>query len=261
VVGHERRTFDIAVITIQPVEPYEYRPGQSMALEAASRPRLWRYYSPANAPREDGSIDLHVRRVPGGQVSSALVDRTQKGDFVRLGAPVGHRLTLPDADLASVSTAASDLLMIAGGTGLAPLRAVAEQVAAETVLGGPARRVHIFAGTRRARELYDLDGLLALAAEHPWLTVTPVISVPGGRPPTRADAGAGAAALVRPEVGDVGEVALAHADGGLDREVYVCGSNGMVAATLQLLRNAGCPPERLHHEGFQGLGGDIYGHL
>ena len=82
VVGHERRTFDIAVVTVQPEERYDYLPGQSMAVETAARPRLWRYYSPANAPREDGSSELHVRRVPGGPVSSALVDRTQLGDLV-----------------------------------------------------------------------------------------------------------------------------------------------------------------------------------
>jgi NAD(P)H-flavin reductase/hemoglobin-like flavoprotein len=250
VVGHERRTFDIAAITLRPDERYDHLPGQSLALEAPARPRVWRYYSPANAPRADGSLELHVRRVPGGQVSAALVDRTQKGDVVRLGSPVGHRLTLAGAGPA-------DLVLIAGGTGLAPLRALVEQVAAETAAGGLPRRVDLFTGARRPRELYDVAALRALEDQHPWLTVTPVLSEGLRGAPARLRPGD----RRLPEVGDVAEVAVAQGAWRADREVFVCGSEQMVAATLQQLRAAGCPEERLHYEGFQGLGGDIYGHL
>lgn len=249
VVGHERRTFDIAVLTLQPEEPYDFVPGQSMALESPARPRLWRYYSPANAPRDDGSIDIHVRRRPGGPVSSALVDRTGKGDVVRLGAPVGRRLTL-DAG------GPPDLLLIAGGTGLAPMKALVEQVAAETAAGGARRQVELFTGARRPRELYDLDDLRRCEDEHPWLRVTPVVEGDLRRPAWARDADPRA-----PEIGDVGEVAIRATGAGDPRSVFVCGSDDMVAATLQLLRNAGCSPDLLHYEGFQGLGGEIYGHL
>jgi len=250
VVAHERRTFDIAVLTVQPDEPYGYVPGQSMALETAARPRMWRYYSPANAPRDDGSIDLHVRRTPGGPVSSALVDRVQKGDMVRLGAPVGWRLTLDD-------DGPLDLVLIAGGTGLAPMKALVEQVAAETLAGGPIRRVELFVGGRRSTELYELAALRALEDEHGWLAVTAVVahdvrwrsSMARSRPDER-----------RPEVGEVGEVAVRAIGCPSDRAVYVCGGDAMVTATLDLLREAGWPREHLHFEGFQGLGGDIYGH-
>src|SRR3954451_9949848 len=54
VVAHERRTFDIAVLRLRPRTPMSYQPGQSISLETDLRPRLWRYYSPANAPRPDG---------------------------------------------------------------------------------------------------------------------------------------------------------------------------------------------------------------
>jgi NAD(P)H-flavin reductase len=249
VVGHERRTFDIAVLTLQPEEPYDFVPGQSMALESAARPRLWRYYSPANAPRDDGSIEIHVRRRPGGQVSSALVDRTRKGDVVRLGAPVGHRLTLDGG-------APPDLLLIAGGTGLAPIKALVEQVAAEVPAGDRPRQVELFVGARRSRELYDIDALRRLDDEHAWLRVTVVVADELRPPPARVRA----ADPRQPQVGDVGELA-ARAAGDRDRAVYVCGSDEMVAATVQLLGSAGCPPGHLHYEGFQGLGGEIYGLL
>ncbi|HEY8547928.1 MAG TPA: globin domain-containing protein [Acidimicrobiales bacterium] len=247
VVAHERRTFDIAVLTIRPEPRYDYVAGQSMAVEIPQRPRLWRYFSPANAPREDGSIDLHVRRRPGGHVSSGLVDKVGKGDVLHLGSPVGHRLTLPPGTDAP-------LLLIAGGTGLAPLKALVEQVAHRTRVGEHPRRVALFFGARTARELYDLEALQALDAEHPWLTVVPALA---DDPYADVTFGEGASAR-RVEHGDVGEVALAHGPWH-DHEVYVCGGDEMVAATVLRLQGAGCPAERIHYEGFQGLGGEEYG--
>jgi NAD(P)H-flavin reductase len=227
VVAHERRTFDIAVLSVQPDERYDYVPGQSMAVETSFRPRLWRYYSPANAPRPDGSIDFHVRRVPGGPVSSALVDRVQKGDLVHLGSPVGYRLTRP-------LTGELDLLLIAAGTGLAPLKALVEQVADEKA----DRRAALFVGARTRRELYDIGALRAMEVEHDWLTVTSVVRDQDDTPVER--------------------VALRKARW-REHDIYVCGSDRMVVATLERLRHVGCPEERIHYEGFQGLGGDTYG--
>jgi hemoglobin-like flavoprotein len=51
VVAHERRTLDVAVLQVRPHARYDYRAGQSVSLESDLRPRLWRYFSPANAPR------------------------------------------------------------------------------------------------------------------------------------------------------------------------------------------------------------------
>jgi len=79
--------------------------GQSLSLETDLRPKLWRYYSPANAPRPDGLIELHVKARDGGPVSSALVRQVQVGDWLRLGPPLGH-LSLVDSD--------RDLLLVGG---------------------------------------------------------------------------------------------------------------------------------------------------
>ncbi|HEU5455702.1 MAG TPA: globin domain-containing protein, partial [Nocardioides sp.] len=117
VVSVERRTMDLTLLTIRPRRPFHFLPGQSLSMEIPSRPRLWRYFSPANAPRSDGTIDLQVQQIDGGQVSTAVVRSLKAGDTVKLGAPVGERLTRRTHDR-------SDLLLVAGGTGLAPLRAI-----------------------------------------------------------------------------------------------------------------------------------------
>jgi hemoglobin-like flavoprotein len=127
VVGHERRTIDVAVLQVRPRKRYDYLPGQSVSLETDIRPRLWRYYSPANAPRPDGLLEIHVKARDGGPVSSALVRRVGVGDTLRLGPPLGHLSLGPGSD--------RDLLLVAGGMGVAPLKAIVDQVARH----GPAR--------------------------------------------------------------------------------------------------------------------------
>ena len=72
IVAHEARSADLAVLTLQPSQPLPYLPGQHVSVQTPRWPRLWRNYSIANAPREDGTLTVHVRAVPGGLVSAAL---------------------------------------------------------------------------------------------------------------------------------------------------------------------------------------------
>lgn len=237
VVLHERRTFDVAVVVIHPDQPYDYQPGQSLPVESSLRPQHWRYYSPANAPRPDGTIELHVRREPGGQLSAALVDQVQPGDVLRLGAPVGH-LTLQRNSIADPR----DLLLIAGGTGLAPLKALVDQLDRAGGAGG--RRVRLFVGARTVRELYDLDSLRVLEERLGWLSVVPAVADDTHH---------------RFEAGDVVDVALRRVPDPGVHDVYLCGSGEMVSASLDRLRKAGCAPAHVHYEGFLGLTEEISG--
>ncbi len=172
-MGHvtavERRSLDIAVIQVRPEPALAFVPGQSVAVEVPSRPRLWRYLSPANAPRADGSIEFHVQMVPGGQVSNDIVRSLQVGETLRLGAPVGQELTLDEGERER------DLIMVAGGTGLAPLRAHLEQIDRDWQSTGRAPRVQLFHGARLPWNLYE-NRLFQNLAGRPWFTYTPVVS-------------------------------------------------------------------------------------
>jgi hemoglobin-like flavoprotein len=90
VVSTERRTMDVSVVQIRPGEPYDYAPGQSFAMEIPQRPRLWRYFSPANAPREDGSLELHVRR-DDVAVAGPAADAVARVRSMELGRSSGAR--------------------------------------------------------------------------------------------------------------------------------------------------------------------------
>ena len=89
VVGHELRSPTLAVLTLRPEEPFPYLAGQYVSIQSGHWHRVWRPFSVANAPRADGLLTFHVRAVPGGWVSSALVHHTKVGDRVNLGPPQG----------------------------------------------------------------------------------------------------------------------------------------------------------------------------
>ena len=235
IVGHDRRAVDIAVVTVAPAQQLSYRPGQSVALEIAQRPRLWRLYSMANAPRPDGTVDFHVRIIDGGQVSPVLGRGPGLGSALRLGPPLG--------DLALDSGSGNDIVMAAGGTGLAPLKAIIEQLGQR---GGDVPKTHLFFGARTEAELYDLPDLEKLADSNHWLTVTPAVSGERGYP--RGSARAGGSAL-RIESGTVADV-LCRRSTWRDHDAYVCGSEAMVTATVSRLTALGASPERIFVENF-----------
>jgi NAD(P)H-flavin reductase/hemoglobin-like flavoprotein len=227
VVRVERRSVEVAVIEVAPREPFPYRAGQSVAVEIPQRPRYWRYYSPANAPNPSGHLQFHVQPIAGGLVSTAVVRRLGQGDTIKLAAPVGEQLTLPE------DGALPDLLMVAGGTGLAPLRAVLEQIDRGWEDSGSAPRVHLFHGSRMPWNLYDHEHLSALARK-PWFDYTPVVSE------DHTYHGAqGLVATVAAKAGDWSQ-----------RTAMVCGSPGMVRHAVKELQAVGVPAHSIRREQF-----------
>lgn len=231
VLSTERRTMDVSVIELRPTQQFVYAPGQSFAMEIPQRPRLWRYYSPANAPREDGTIELHVQAVDGGQMSGALVRSLSKGDVVKLGAPVGDQLTRTPGD-------PRDLLLVAGGTGLAPLRSVVEQVDQEWQEQGTGPRVHFFHGARVPWNLYDRKVLGELARSRDWLEYTEVVSDDRSFPGAR---------------GLVGSVA-ARKKSWEGWQARACGGPEMVAHTVSELSAVGLHEDDIRFENFHHVG-------
>jgi NAD(P)H-flavin reductase len=222
VISCERKAFDISVLQVRPEPHLAFAPGQSVAIESPLRPRLWRYYSIANAPRDDGTLDFHIRLIDGGAVSMALTYGQTVGGSLRMGPPVGV-LTLDPSS-------GRDILMVAGSTGLAPLKAITEQVA--TLPRPP--HVHLFFCARTADGLYDLPSLEKLAAEYHWLTLVPSVS---------------AESRFSGERGRVPDVVLRAGDWS-GHDVYLAGPTDMVRDTSARLTSAGTPREQIHVEDF-----------
>lgn len=217
IIGHERRAEDIAVITVRPDRPYSYRAGQFASVETPYRPRSWRRYSMANAESPDGLLEFHVRNIGAGFVSGPLVWSARVGDVLKLGAPTG--------DMAIDKASQRDILCIAGGTGLAPIKAMIE----EMTRWNTARKVTVFLGARHADDLYDIGALHRIQALNRWLTVIPCVS------DDPAFIG---------ERGTLAEVVARHGRWA-EHDVFVCGSPDMMRATLSRLREIGVADARI----------------
>ena len=221
IVSHELRSPGVAVIRLRPGEPLPYEPGQYIPIQVTRWPRAWRPYSIANAPRRGGLIELHVRAVPGGLVSNTLVHHSVAGECVLLGAAAGA-MTLADSD--------RDLLCVAGGTGLAPIKAIIEQALARPS-ADRVRKITLFVGARQHFDLYDLEDLQLLESACPALRVIPVLSDEPGYN--------GLSGLLPDVVGGHGLFD--------NNEAYICGPDDMVAMTAALLAGS-IPPGQIHHD-------------
>lgn len=235
VVEHLRVSRDLAVVRIQLDHPLPYYPGQYVKVEVPQCPRSWRYLSPAMPADETGAIEFHVRGVPGGLVSTAIVNETRPGDRWRLSSPHGGL---------HVDRDAGDVLMVAGSTGLAPLRAIIMDL----TRWGVNPRVHLFFGGRYPCELYDLPTLWQIAAHNPWLSVTPVSEY--ARDPSWA---AGYPDVTPPrglhvrQTGQLPDVVTRYGNWS-DRQILVCGGPEMTRATEAALIARGAPAQRIQHD-------------
>ncbi|MFG2620590.1 globin domain-containing protein [Streptomyces sp. NPDC048507] len=220
VVRHLRYGRDIAVLTLRPHAPLPYRPGQYVSVNSERVPATWRTYSLGNAPRADTTVDLHVSRIEGGRLSTALVREVGPGEGLRLGAP-GGGLFLRRAD--------RPLTLIGAGTGWAPVRALLEDL----VERPPDQDVRLFVVARDAAHLYDRPLIDAYAASCGWLAVTYITPAPGQH---RDQA--------------TGRLATALGNRGLWREqdVYLSGPPPFIEETARLLAELGTLPERLFHD-------------
>ncbi|WP_431312991.1 globin domain-containing protein [Streptomyces silvensis] len=219
VIAHDLRTPDIAVVTVRPDQPYPFLAGQYTSLETPWWPRIWRHYSFASAPRSDGLLSFHVKAVPAGWVSNALVHHARPGDVLRLGPPAGSMTVDHSTD--------SGLLCLGGGTGIAPIKALVEDVAEH----GRRRPVEVFYGARTDHDLYDIDTMLRLQQSHPWLAVRPIVDNRAVQLPD----------VVR-EYGPWNEY-----------DAYLSGPPGMIRSGVDALRDVGIPAGRIRHDSVEEL--------
>ncbi|MET8745681.1 globin domain-containing protein [Streptomyces sp. NPDC004728] len=233
VTSHELRAPDLAVLRVRPHQPYAFEAGQYASLESPLLEQAWRPYYLARAPHPDGELEFHVRARGAGGVSDALVHGTREGCAVRLSAPRGA-LALPDH-------LPADLLLIASGTGWAPMKALLQRIDDERAR---ARRVRLLLGpageTATAGEMYDAAYLEAFRCKRPWLTV-----IAADTAHTRfADAGLRALNGILPP--QPGAAARQHVCLALAPEAATTG--GRAQAVAARLAAAGVPAEQIRHD-------------
>lgn len=155
----ERLSKDVLRVRLRPLAPFEYRAGQYLTLLRGDG--LARSYSVASLPSEE-LIELHVRLLPGGAMSTWFAAVARPGDEVKLQGPAGDCFYLPGRP-------EQPLLLAGAGTGLAPLYGIVRD-ALEQGHTGP---IWLFHGARNPEGLYLVDELRAMAARHSNLHYRP----------------------------------------------------------------------------------------
>jgi len=199
----------------------DYRPGQYLKLLAGDG--LARSFSMASVPR-DGLVDLHVRRIPGGSFTDRILPRMKAGDPLEVELPLG-----------SFFYRAKDyrpLLMVATGTGLAPIKSILE-----SLMDDPdCPPVSLYWGMRQAEDLYLHADIPAWGERLYDFRYVPVLSRAG-------DDWQGRRGYVHQaaldDVGDLGDYA-----------VYLCGSPNMIRDARTAFLERGASADHLYSDSF-----------
>ena len=205
-------------------ERLQYLPGQYV--DVLLRDGRRRAFSLANAPREDDRLELQIRHVPGGTFSEYVIHHLKERALLRLRGPLGS-FYLRRKDRRPV-------ILMAGGTGFAPIKAILEGVLA----GGFSEKIHLYWGARARRDLYMHERAETWASEREGFAYTPVLSEPDP-----GDAWTGRSGFVH-------EAVLADYPDLSAFTVYASGPPVMVTAGRERFTARGLDPARFHSDSF-----------
>lgn len=189
-----------------------------------------RAFSIASPPSREEFLELHVRHVEGGGFTGHVFDDMQPGEILRLEGPLGTffvRLNSP-----------RPILMMGGGTGFAPLKAMIEDL----IHAGDDRPITLYWGVRTEKDLYARSLINEFAEQHPDFRFIPVLSEPGGDWAGRT--------------GFVHEALLGDYPDLSPFEIYMSGPPAMVHAARKAFLAADADEEHLHYDSFD-FGPDV----
>jgi Na+-transporting NADH:ubiquinone oxidoreductase subunit F len=224
-------THDIRLFRLELIEPQtmDYVPGQYVQLLTPpydkSRKDVYRAYSIASDPAEQSVIELIIRLVPGGICTTYCFEHLKEGDQVRINGPYGDfRLTDSDAPI----------VFIAGGSGMAPIKCMLHHMV-NTV---NQRQAVYYFGANVPKELFLSDLMSEFESKLSDFHYIPVVASP-----PEGDSWDGRTGLVTQAV----ERGLAD---GSKHEAYLCGSPGMIDASIKVLVSRGVAEENIFYDKF-----------
>jgi propane monooxygenase reductase subunit len=184
-----------------------------------------RSFSMANGSADSDRVELICKILPGGLFSGYLTEAARPGDQVEVSGPFGAL---------AVRLSHREIVMVAGGSGLAPLLSILIDLARK----GSDRVVTLYFGARTEQDLYALEEIAALAQDLA-LTFVPVVQQP-------SPGWAGATGLVTD--------ALAAARESWVADAYLCGPPAMIDAAREVLTARGVRPQNVYFDAFVSTG-------
>jgi len=207
------------VLKTPPASRMRFVPGQYVDVLVDG---VRRSYSLANASRDDGLLELIVKRYPGGKLSEYWFERAKPNDLIRIEGPFGTFFLRDQAP--------TNIVFLATGTGIAPVKALLEELARDPQRAAR-HRLSVFWGNREAENFcWDPVSLGLDIAFHHLLS------------DERADWN-GARGYVQ-------DAAVRHGIDAQDTVVYACGSNAMITSAREKLQAVGLPGKRFFSDAF-----------
>lgn len=201
----------------------DFLPGQYANLQVPGEAHRHRAYSFSSMTSGGDSVSFLIRNVPGGLMSGFLSERAAPGSELVMNGPFGSFYLRP---------VARPILMLAGGTGLAPFLAMLDKIVAA---GGSAHPIHLLYGVNTDRDVVEIERLEAFTRLIPNFTFAVCVV------DTNSD---------YPKQGYVTHhIEPAHLNDG-DVDIYLCGPPPMVEAVAQHLREVGVESASFHYEKF-----------
>jgi len=212
---------DVRRLVIRLERPLPFNPGQYVLLDVPGGEK--RPYSLASSPADASRIELHIKRSPSGIATDRWVFKDLAvGDAVSLSGPYGRFSFRP--------ARTQPVLLLAGGTGLAPMKSMLAHIA-ET---GSGHEVVLYHGVPTRADLYEHEWLERFTAENPWFTYRPALS---------REAWGGRQGRVPARLAEDYPKASWHV-------AYICGSPDFVTDTMKALMKARLFPRDIYREDF-----------
>ena len=207
------------VLRLPPRATFNFIPGQY--IDVIGPGGIRRSYSLANSPNVENTLELHIRAVEEGAMSFYWFNEAAVNDLLHLKGPQGTFFLR--------NIARRDLVFLATGTGIAPVKAMLEALPRFPVDQFP-KSVMVLWGARKKRDLYF--DLTELASGHQYI---PVLS---------------REATWHGEQGYIQNALLRQKPNLLNCSVYACGSGAMIQSARVALTTAGLPSHRFHSDAF-----------
>jgi CDP-4-dehydro-6-deoxyglucose reductase len=223
------------VLQLPANDAFQFHAGQYV--EFLLRDGARRSYSMANAPHTrlgdptatppvGGTMELHIRHMPGGKFTDHVFGAMKEKDILRVEGPYGSFYLREDSD--------KPMVLLASGTGFAPIKALIEHMQHK----GITRPATLYWGGRRPEDLYLNDWVQAKLSEMPNLSYVPVISNA-----TAEDAWTG-------RTGFVHQAVLQDHPDLSGYQVYACGAPIVVDSARRDYAKAGLPEEEFYADSF-----------
>ena len=221
-------TPDTRELDIDLLEPEEinFSPGQYVQVSVpTSEGPVIRAYSIATEPEVKDWLRLVVRLIPGGIGSTYLHD-IEEGEELTFTGPYGEYQLSKDPE--------TEIVCVAGGCGMAPIRSIARHIANNW----PERKCYVFFGARGKKDLFYDDEFNELAQEYPGIEFYPALSDPD--PDDQWEG----------ETGFIHTAVDKHLEPGKKREAFLCGPPPMIEATTEVLHEKGLKDHQIYYDEF-----------